>query len=138
MQRPFAAKLTSIGLVTVAQVDLALMTSSIAMAESGDALVVICEHGKQSALGAVCRQFRERRCKVISITRNTTNSLRVHADVSLLISAHDERPHVAMLMYQSALQHVLDLTYALLVEDSDVRLKRLLESLQRLRQFQEG
>jgi DNA-binding MurR/RpiR family transcriptional regulator len=134
----FAAKLTSIGLVVVPQVDLALMTSSIAMAQSGDALVVICEHGKQSALGVVCRQFRERRCKVISITRNTANSLRVHADVSLLISAHDERPHVAMLMYQSALQHVLDLMYALLVEDSDARLKRLLESLQRLRQFQEG
>jgi DNA-binding MurR/RpiR family transcriptional regulator len=134
----FAAKLTQIGLVVVAYVDLAMMTASIAMAEAGDALFVICEHGKQSALGGVCRQFRERRCKVISITRNTGNSLRVHADVSLLISAHDERPHVAMLMYQSALQHVLDLTYSMLVEDSDARLKRLQDSINRLRQFQEG
>jgi DNA-binding MurR/RpiR family transcriptional regulator len=134
----FAARLTSLGLVVISHVDLALMTASVAMATPGDALVVISEHGKQSQLGHVCRQFRERRCKIVSLTRNTGNSLRVHADVSLLISAHDDRPHVAMLMYQSALQHVLDLVYVLLVEDSDARSKRLHESLQRLRQFQEG
>jgi DNA-binding MurR/RpiR family transcriptional regulator len=134
----FAAKLAALGLVAVSHSDLALMTSSIAMAAPGDALIVISEHGKQSALGHVCRQFRERRCKVISVTRNTGNALRVHADVSLLISAHDDRAHIAMLTYQSALQHVLDLLYALLVEDNDVRLKRLHDSLQRMRLFQEG
>ena len=134
----FAAKLAALGLTVVAHSDLALMTAAVAMAAAADALVVISEHGKQPALGQVCRQFRERRCKVISITRNTTNSVRVHAEVSLLISAHDDRPHVGMLLYQSALQHVLDLVYAMLVEDSDARLKRLQESLQRLRHFQEG
>jgi DNA-binding MurR/RpiR family transcriptional regulator len=134
----FAAKLTALGMTVVVHVDLALMTAGIAMAAPGDVLVAICEHGKHAALHQVCKQYRERRCKVISITRNTGNSLRVHADTSLLISAHDERPHVAMLMYQSALQHVLDLVYALLVENSDGRTKRLHESLQRLRQFHEG
>jgi DNA-binding MurR/RpiR family transcriptional regulator len=134
----FAAKLASLGMTVISQVDLALMTGSVGMACSKDVLVVISEHGKQSALGHICRQFRERRCKVISITRNSGNSMRVHADLSLLISAHDEKPHIAMLMYQSALQHVLDLVYALLVEDGDGHAKRLQESLQRLRQFQEG
>ncbi len=134
----FAAKLASLGLTVIAHNDIALMTASVAMSESGDAVIAICELGKQSALGQVCRQFRERRCKVISITRNTGNALRMHADVALLISAHDDRPHVAMLLYRSALQHVLDLVYVLFVEDDDARLKRLHESVQRLHQFQEG
>ena len=134
----FAAKLAALGLTVVAHTDLALMISAVTMAAAGDAVVVISEHGKQTSLGQVCRQLRERRCKIVSITRNTGNSIRVHADVSLLISAHDDRPHVGMLLYQSALQHVLDLVYAMLVEDSDARSKRLQESLQRLRHFQEG
>jgi DNA-binding MurR/RpiR family transcriptional regulator len=134
----FAAKLASLGMTVIPHVDLALMTGAVGMASSKDVLVIVSEHGKQSALGHICRQFRDRHCKVISITRNSGNALRVHADVSLLISAHDDKPHIAMLMYQSALQHVLDLVYALLIEDGDGHAKRLQESLQRLRQFQEG
>jgi hypothetical protein len=65
------------------------------------------------------------------------NGLRVHADVALLISAHDDRPHVAALLYQSSVQHVLDLVYVELIEEGGVRAKRLQESLQRLRQLHE-
>jgi DNA-binding MurR/RpiR family transcriptional regulator len=134
----FGAKLTALGLTAVAHVDLALMTSCIAVAAPGDALVVISEHGKHGALTNLCRQFRQRRCKVISVTRNTSNTLRVHADTSLLISAHDERPHIAALVYQSALQHVLDLLYAVLIEANETREKRLLETLQRQRHLSES
>jgi DNA-binding MurR/RpiR family transcriptional regulator len=133
----FAARLAALGIVVVAHLDLALMAASLASASSGDVLLVISEHGKHATLGQLCRQFRERRCKVISITRNTTNGLRVHADVSLLISAHDDRPHVAALVYQSSLQHVLDLVYVELIEASGARAKRLQETLQRLRQLHE-
>ena len=134
----FAAKLGALGIVVVAHVDLSLMTSCVTSAVAGDVLIVISEHGKQSVLGHLCRQFRERRCKVISVTRNTGNGLRVHADVSLLISAHDDRPHVAALLYQASLQHVLDLLYLELIDDDSVRRKRLQETLQRLRQLHEG
>jgi DNA-binding MurR/RpiR family transcriptional regulator len=133
----FAAKLSALGIVVVSHVDPALMTASVAMSEPGDVLVIVSEHGKHGTLGAIGRLFRERRCKVISITRNTTNTLRVHADISFLVSAHDDRAHVALLLYQSALQHVLDLIYTHLVDADDSRVKRLHESLQRLRHFQE-
>ncbi len=134
----FAAKLTTLGIVVVPHVDLALMTSCVTSAADGDVLIVISEHGKHGTLGQLCRQFRERHCKVVSITRNTTNHLRVHADVSLLISAHDDRPHVATLLYQSALQHVLDLVYVEIIDESASRSKRLQETLQRLRYMHEG
>lgn len=134
----FAAKLSALGCVVVAHVDPALMTTAVAMSAAGDLLIVIAEHGKQTVLSQICRQFRERRCKVVSLTRNSGNPLRMHADVSVVISAHDDRPHVALMLYQCALQHVLDLIYAELVEDSEARSKRLTDSLQRLRTFQEG
>lgn len=133
----FAAKLSALGVAVLVHVDLALMTSCVASAAAGDALVVISEHGKYGTLGHLCRQFRERRCKIVSITRNTANSLRVHADTSLFISAHDQRPYVAALVYQSALQHVLDLVYAVLIEENEVRARRLKETLRRLRHFHE-
>ena len=134
----FAAKLSALGCVVIAHVDPALMTTAVAMAGSGDVLIVIAEHGKQTVLSHICRQFRERRCKVVSLTRNSGNPLRMHADVSLLISAHDDKPHIALMLYQCALQHLLDLIYAELVEESDARAKRLADSIQRLRTFQEG
>lgn len=133
----FAAKLGALGITLIAHVDPALMTACVAMAAPSDVLVIVSEHGKHGVLGSIARQFRDRRCKVISVTRNTSNALRVHADLSFLVSAHDDRAHVAILLYQSALQHVLDLLYAHVVEADESRLKRLHESLQRLRHFQE-
>jgi DNA-binding MurR/RpiR family transcriptional regulator len=134
----FASKLGAIGIPAIAHLDLALMTACVASAAAGDVLIVISEHGKQGLLGHLCRQFRERRCKIVTVTRNTANSLRMHADVALLVSAHDERPYVAALLYQSALQHVLDLLYLEIIEESSTHTKRLQESLQRLRQLQDG
>lgn len=134
----FAAKLGAVGIIAIAHVDLALMASCLATAASGDVLIVISEQGKHGMLGQLCRQFRERRCKVVTLTRNTSNGLRVHADVSLLISAHDDRPHIATLLYQSALQHVLDLLYVEVIEASGARAKRLQETLQRMRHLSEG
>ena len=133
-----AAKLSALGIVVVAHVDLALMTAYIASTVPGDVLIVVSEYGKHGTLGHLCKQFRERRCKVISVTRNSSNVLRVHADTSLLISAHDDRPHMAALVYQAVLQHVLDLLYAAVIDQNETRAKRLHETLQRLRSIHEG
>ena len=70
-----------------------------------------------------------------SVTRHTANPLRAHADASLLVSAHDERSHIEPLLYQSALQHLLDLIFVLLCEDG--RLKQLDANLERIRHIQE-
>ena len=79
-------------------------------------LLVFSEHGQHAALNQICRQFRERQGKVVSVTRHTANPLRAHADASLLVSAHDERSHIEPLLYQSALQHLLDLVFVLLCD----------------------
>jgi len=70
------------------------------------------------------------------VTRHTANPLRAHADASLLVSAHDERAHIEPLLYQSALQHLLDLIFVLLCEENG-RLKQLDANLERIRHIQE-
>ena len=134
--RAFSTRLALLGIVSMHQLDPLLMAANVEAAQSRDVLLVFSEHGKQAALNQVSRQFRERGVKVISITRNTANPLRAHAQLSLLVSAHDERSHVEPLLYQSALHHLLDLIYVQLCEQGTERLERLhanLERMERLR-----
>jgi DNA-binding MurR/RpiR family transcriptional regulator len=133
----FAMKLALIGIATVRQTDSVMMSMSVAAAERGDVLIVFSEHGQQPTLYQLCRQFRERHGKVISVTRHTANPLRAHADASLLISAHDERTHVEPLLYQSALQHLLDVIFVLLCENGKGRMTKLEANLVRLRRILE-
>src|SRR3546814_3148844 len=86
-------------------------------------ILVFSEHGRQSSLCQVARLFHERHGKVVTVTRHTANPLRAHADLSLLVSAHDERAHIEPLLYQAALQQLLDLIFQLLCEDEG-RLQR--------------
>jgi DNA-binding MurR/RpiR family transcriptional regulator len=133
----FAMKLSLLGIATVRQTDSVMMSMSVAAAERGDVLIVFSEQGQQPTLYQLCRQFRERHGKVISVTRHTANPLRAHADASLLISAHDERTHVEPLLYQSALQHLLDVIFVLLCESGKGRLSKLEANLERLRHILE-
>jgi DNA-binding MurR/RpiR family transcriptional regulator len=133
----FAAKLSLLGFVAMYHADPVLMSSAISTVATKDVLVVFSEQGKHPTLYQICRQFRERRGKVISVTRHTVNPLRAHADAALLVSAHDERSHVEPLLYQSALQHLLDLIFVLLCEDGGGRLKQLDANLARIRHIQE-
>jgi DNA-binding MurR/RpiR family transcriptional regulator len=121
----FAMKLASVGMVAVHHTDPVLMAASISAAGKGDVLMMLCEHGQHHALNQLSRQFRERHGKVITVTRHTANALRAHADMSLLVSAHDERRHIEPLLYHSALQHVLDLLFVLVCEEGDSRLAKL-------------
>ena len=128
-----AQRLALLGLLAVYHVDPVPMTVSISAAARGDVLVVFSEQGQQAALHHLSRQFRERHGKVISVTRHTSNPLRAHADATLLVSAHDERSHVQPLLYQSALQHLLDQVFVLMCEGERVeRLNENLEHVQRL------
>jgi DNA-binding MurR/RpiR family transcriptional regulator len=124
----FTQRLALLGALAVYHVDPVAMTASIGSAGRGDVLVVFSEQGQYPPLNHLCRQFRERHGKVISVTRHTSNPLRAHADAALLVSAHDERSHVQVLLYQSALQHLLDQVF-LLMCDGD-RLEQLNTSLE--------
>ncbi len=129
--RAFALKLSWLGIVSVHHFDPLLMAASTSSVAAGDVLLVFSEQGKQTSLCHISREFRARRGRAISITRHTPNPLRAHADASLLVSAHDERTHIEPLLYQSALQHLLDLVFVLLCE-SGRRLQALDDSRERM------
>ncbi|TWI03555.1 RpiR family transcriptional regulator [Luteimonas cucumeris] len=131
LARAFALKLSLLGILTVHHFDPVLMATSVSAAGTGDVLLVFSEHGGQVALSQISRQFHERKGKVISVTRYTANPLRAHADASLLVSAHDDRAHIEPLLYQSALQHLLDLIFVLLCEGGE-RMARLEANRERI------
>lgn len=119
--RAFATRLSMLGVLTVHYVDAILMQAGVSTAAPGDVLLVFSEHGRQPSLCQISRLFRERVGKVVSVTRHTPNPLRAHADAALVVSAHDERRHIEPLLYQSALQHLLDLIFVLLCDASEDR-----------------
>lgn len=135
--RAFAMKLALLGIQTVHHFDPVLMSSSLSIATEDDVLLVFSEHGKQHALCQIARQFKERKVKVVSVTRHSANPVRAHADMSLLVSAHDERAHVEPLLYQSVLQHLVDLVFVTLCEDGDNRLERFNANLARIQRLLE-
>jgi DNA-binding MurR/RpiR family transcriptional regulator len=71
------------------------------------------------------------------VTRHTANPLRALADIAMLVSAHDEQPYIQSLLYQSALQHLLDRAFVLLCEGDDDRRAQLLANLDRIQRMLE-
>jgi DNA-binding MurR/RpiR family transcriptional regulator len=130
--RGFALKLSLLGILTVHNFDTARMTANVSAASAGDVLLVFSEHGNHPALCKISRYFRERRGQVITVTRHTANPLRTLADIALVVSAHDEQPYIQPLLYQSALQHLLDGVFVLLCEGHDDRHAQLLANLDRI------
>ena len=130
--RAFALRLSMLGILTVHNFDTAHMTASVSSAGLGDVLLVFSEHGKQASLCQITRYFQQQRGKVISVTRHTSNPLRAHADIALLVSAHDERPYIEPLLYHAGLQHLLDRVFVLLCEGRGNRLLQLQGNLERI------
>jgi DNA-binding MurR/RpiR family transcriptional regulator len=130
--RVFTMRLSMLGIVALHHFDAVLISASIATAQAGDVLVVFSEYGLQPAFSKISREFRERHGKVISVTRHTANALRAHADLSLLVSAHDDRPHVEPLLYEAALRHLLDMIFVLLCENDGQRLTQLEANRERI------
>jgi len=135
--RAFAVKLALLGIPVICHTDPVLMSSAQAIAAKGDVLVLFSEHGRQPALGQAERQFHERRGKVVSVTRHSANPLRAHADMSLLVSAHDDRAHIQPLLYQAVLQHLLDLVFVMLCEKGDERLEHFNANVKRAQRLNE-
>jgi len=130
--RAFAWRLSLLGILTIHNFDTAHMTASASAATAGDVLLVFSEDGRQNALSQICHQFRKAKGKVITVTRHTSNALRAHADLALLVSAHDERPHIEPLLYHSALQHLLDGIFVILCEGNKKRYGILQANLDRI------
>ena len=135
--RNFALRLSLLGILTVHNFDTARMTANVSAAGAGDVLIMFSEHGNHPALCKIARYFRERRGQLITVTRHTANPLRTLADIALVVSAHDELPYIQPLLYQSALQHLLDGVFVQLCEGHDDRRTLLLGNLDRIQQMLE-
>ena len=136
--RAFALRLSLLGILTVHNFDPAHMSTSLSATNAGDVLLVFSEQGMQPALYQLCRYAREQHALVITVTRHSSNPLRAHADLPLLVAAHDERPHIAPLLYHSALQHLLDRVFAVLCESDPKRRARLQDNLERIQPLLES
>jgi DNA-binding MurR/RpiR family transcriptional regulator len=131
--RAFALALSTLGILSVHHFDSALMASTASAARRGDVMIVFSEHGRQPALCQIGRQVRDQGALVVSVTRHTSNPLRALAGAALLVSANDERLNVEPLLYQAAVQHLLDLLFVLLCEDGPDRLSAFAANLDRAR-----
>ena len=136
--RTLALRLSLLGILTVHNFDPAHMTASLSAAAANDVLLVFSEQGMQPALCQLGRHFHAQRGTVVTITRHSANALRAHADLALLVSAHDERAHIEPLLYHSALQHLLDRVYIRLCEADEARRTRLQDNLERIQPLLES
>lgn len=136
--RALALRLAQLGILTVHNFDAAHMTASLSAARADDVLLVFSEHGMQPALCQLARHMRSQRGKVVTVTRHSSNALRALADLALLVSAHDEHPHIEPLLYHSALQHLLDRVLIRLYEADDGRRSRLQENQERIQPLLES
>lgn len=130
--RAFALRLSLLGILTVHHFDPELMTAGIATTSAEDVLLLLSERGQQSSLCQIARQFHGHQGKVVSVTRHTANPLRAHADLSLLVSAHDPRSHIEPLLYQCALHHLLDMIFVILCENDAGRRAELDANIERI------
>ena len=135
--RAFAMRLSLLDILIVHHLDPALMAASIATATPADVLFVFSEYGQHPALCQIGQQFRASKGKLVSVTRHTANPLRASADLSLLVSAHDDRPHIQPLLYHTALRHLLDMLFVILSESGNDRLERYASNLERIQNLHE-
>ncbi len=119
--RAFAIRQSQLVVNAVHNDDPVLVHAEVASSHPGDVLILFSERGQQAALCQLAHLFRKRGGKVVSVTRHTANPVRAHADLALLVSAHDERSHVESLLYQAAQQQLLDLLFLLLCADESRR-----------------
>lgn len=129
--RTIALRLAQLGILTVHNFDAMHMAASLSAARKHDVLLAFSEHGQQPALCQLAQHMRAQQGQVITVTRHSANALRAMAQQTLLVSAHDEQPHIEPLLYHSALQHLLDRLFIHLYESSRARRSHLQDSLER-------
>lgn len=135
--RSFAMKLSLLGILTVHNFDAARMVANTSNAGKHDVLLVFSEYGQHPALCKISRWFHQNHGQVVTVTRHTSNPLRAVGNLALLVSAHHEEPYIASMLYQSALQHLLDCVYVLLCEQYPEHHSQLLANIERIQLMQE-
>ena len=129
--RAFAMQLSLLGILAIYHFDPVMLPAGLSSAGPRDVLVVFSEQGRQASLCRIAQMFREHHGVVVTVTRHSANPLRAHGSHALLVSAHDARAPVEPMLYQAALQQLLDLVALVLCEDRQ-RLARLQANLERI------
>ncbi|MGY1409499.1 MULTISPECIES: MurR/RpiR family transcriptional regulator [unclassified Luteimonas] len=137
MARAFAIRLSLLGFLAIHHFDPVLVPAEVSSSRRDDVLLLFSERGEAATLSRLARVFRTRGGKVVSVTRHTANGLRAHADLALLVSAYDEARHVEPLLYQAALQQLLDLVFLRLCDDESRR-RRLDDYREHVRSLLDG
>lgn len=135
--RAFAMRLSLLGIPAIRHADVGRMAAQVGMVMAGDVLMVFSEHGRHPALSKIARFVRERRGRVVTVTRHTANPLRTMADLSLVVAAHDDASYVQALIYQTTVQHLVDTLFIHLCEGDEQRHVHLVENLDRTQQLLE-
>jgi DNA-binding MurR/RpiR family transcriptional regulator len=104
----FGARVALLGRRCIAHVQPASLLASLSAATPRDAVLLISEYGGQPEWLRATREMHALGGRVVAVTRHGGNGLRAAADACLMVSAHHPQPQVEDLVYQGALQQLLD------------------------------
>jgi len=131
---PLALTLSLLGIRCIVHSEPSQMLAALSSASKKDVLFVVSEHGFTTKLLLACQDMKAQGGRLISLTRNTSNPVRNQADTSLLVSAHDHLPYIEEMLYQSAVQQLLDVLNIQLIQAKDAAVEQFERNFERIRQ----
>lgn len=131
---PLALTLSLLGIRCIVHTEPSQMLAALSSATRKDVLFVVSEHGFTTKLLLACQDMKAQSGRIISLTRNTSNPIRNHADIALLISAHDHLAYIEEMLYQSAVQHMLDVLNIQLIQAKEAAVEHFESNFKRIRQ----
>ncbi len=131
---PLALTLSLLGIRCIVHTEPSQMLAALSSATRKDILFVLSEHGFTTKLLIACQDMKAKGGRLISLTRNTSNPIRNQADTALLVSAHDHLAYIEEMLYQSAVQHMLDVLNIQLIQAKEAAVEQFESNFQRIRQ----
>lgn len=104
----FAVHASALGRRCMAYAQPAPLRTGLLAAGSRDVLLLVCDRGDDPAWLQACREMRAAGGGVVVVTRQRSDALIAAADACLVVSAQATAPHVAELIYESAVRQLLD------------------------------
>lgn len=104
----FAAHSSALGRRCISYTHAASLRAGLLAACGRDALLLVCDGGNDPIWLQAGQDMRAAGGSVVAVTRQRTASLLAVADDCLVVSAQAAAPHVADLIYESAVRQLLD------------------------------
>jgi len=108
-------KLIRIGIPCSAPLDTDLQITAACNLKKGDAALVISYSGETPAMLSVGEWVRKKGASLITLTRETNNSLRIHADLALLVPSTEQILRPGAMVSRISQLAVIDMLYSLLL-----------------------